>query len=108
MKIEFHHSDLRTLKRPEMPTIVCKVEYLTTEPCLVDGRQLSQSKFAVDDSSDRYKGLTALDFCLENQLAAGVNLKSAFVQPSNFAAVDSALPNVIKLSESISNNIKSA
>jgi hypothetical protein len=98
MKIDFHHSDCsrQSIVIPDAQHI--KVEYLKQVPDLVEGRQLSRSEVAFDDSRTRYKGLSALDFCLENQLAAGVDLKFSQVSMSQFQAVDACFANVVKLS----------
>lgn len=102
-KIKFHHSDsvVQSIAIPVASYI--KIEYLKQEPELVEGRQLSRSVLAFDDSAHRYDGLSAMDFCLENQLAAGVDLKSASVSMSQFQAVDACFSNVVKLSVSFSN-----
>lgn len=99
MKIPFHHSDMNARVPLRVHKLHCKVEVLTTTTELVDGRPLRKSVYVVDDSETRFKGMKASDFALENLLAAGVNLRSSFVTPSQFSAVDNALPNVIKLAE---------
>lgn len=101
MKIEFHHSDSTRQKIVIPDAQHIKVEYLKQVPELVEGRQLSKSEVAFDDSRTRYKGLNAMDFCIENQLAAGVDLKSAKVSMSQFQAVDACFANVVKLTTNL-------
>lgn len=51
-----------------------KREFIATENVDFEGRPIPSSVVHVDSPQDRYKGLTASDFALENQLAVGVQL----------------------------------
>lgn len=96
-KIKFHHSSI--LERNDyIPSVIeSKEEFLTVEPELVDGVSLSRSLFKLDDSRLRFKGMKASDFNLHNQLAAGVNLSSAFCVPSKISMVDSVVAASINM-----------
>lgn len=47
-----------------------------------EGRKVSSSEFVIDDPSTRYKGMNAIDFCLENQNDIGFSGKPVFCQMS--------------------------
>lgn len=54
--------------------INCKREFIASENVDFEGRPVPSSVVKIDSPQDRYKGLTASDFSLENQLAVGVQL----------------------------------
>lgn len=66
-----------------------------------EGRKVSSSEFVIDDPSTRYKGLTAVDFCLENQNDNGFVGRPVFYEMST-NAID------MKLNKSISKLSKHA
>lgn len=51
-----------------------KREFISTENVDFEGRAVQSSVIKIDIPRDRYKGLSATDFCLENQLSVGVPL----------------------------------
>lgn len=51
-----------------------KREFIATEQIDFEGRPIQSSAVKIDNPVDRYKGLKASDFALENQLAVGVQL----------------------------------
>lgn len=83
-----------------------KLELLGSEEVLVDGVQLRQTKYIVDDAEHRFDGLKPSDFFLENLLAAGVDLKQSFCRSSHFGAVEHLELELEKMS-SFSSRVKS-
>lgn len=68
-----------------------KREYFATENVDFEGRSIPSSVYKVDDPSSRYKGLTANDFCLENQLAVGVPMNPIKCSLVNSSEEDSKI-----------------
>ena len=81
----------------------CKVPVLQTSSTDFEGRAVSCSSFGFDDPSTRYKGLTAVDFCLENQQAVGFTPKPSFFMRSS-SAIDSLLDEHVKRTSKSSEN----
>ena len=88
-------------ERFEPPAITCNdsIELLSSEDVLVDGVQVKQTKYVVDDSAHRFDGVKASDFALQNLQSAGVDLRQCFCRSSNFAAVEHLEIQAIKMSE---------
>lgn len=72
-------------------------EYLTLEDTSENGVVSRRSVFKIDDNTTRFKGLVASDFDLQNQLAAGVDLKHTICRPTSIDAVDSFNRNSLSL-----------
>lgn len=66
-----------------------KVDYNKPVPILssseseFEGRKVSSSAFTIDNPKDRYKGLSAVDFSLENQQLVGFTPKPCFYSCSS-------------------------
>lgn len=76
----------RVMKFSHQP---CVVEYLNLEDSVDEsGNASKRLVYSLDDSSNRYKGLTAKDFALQNQLNAGVNLKFCQCRANNFDTLE--------------------
>lgn len=59
------------------------VPILSTSQSEFEGRKVSSSAFTIDNPKDRYKGLSAVDFSLENQQLVGFNPKPCFYSRSS-------------------------
>lgn len=59
---------------PDEKIFHTKREYLASDMIDFEGKSISTTVYKVDSPVDRYKGLNATDFALENQLAVGVQL----------------------------------
>ena len=88
------------------PIVFRDLEALTTEAVSVDGRVVSRSVYVVDKLSERFQNLSPLDFCLENMLSAGMDLKEFTLDDSRFVAVAS-LP-VVNHPQTVFTNEKSS
>lgn len=81
-------------------------EFLTAVDSEFEGRVVRAVEFKVDDPLTSLKGLRPVDFCLENQIAAGVKLNPAFSTVSSLPLVDdlsnqvSVVANYIETSNS--------
>lgn len=81
------------------------LELLSIEEVAIDGVVTKQSKFVLDDPVTRFDGMNASDFNLQNQLAAGVDLKSCICKPLSFEAVDSVVRGASRMFDYIERKV---
>lgn len=62
--------------------------YYGTTDSMVDGRAVRSSSMLTDVPSERFKGLHAVDFCLQNLLAQNVDLKNMSLSDDLFVGHD--------------------
>ena len=70
------------------------VPILSTSQSEFEGRKVSSSAFTIDNPKDRYKGLFAVDFSLENQQLVGFTSTPCFYSRSS-SEIDSMLDKFV-------------
>lgn len=72
-----------------------KRECLSTEKTEFEGKILSQSVYVIDNPDERYKGLKASDFALENVLEQGTEQRSVKCSLNSFE-IESQLKSALQ------------
>ena len=67
----------RKVKHAPFVSLVEPTEMLTTVKMDFEGKAVTGSKFVVENPTERFKGLKASDFAIENQIAVGVKVAPA-------------------------------
>lgn len=68
--------------------IVFEHSFYSIESSMIEGRAVRVSKMSTDVPSERFKGLHAIDFCLQNLLAQNADLKSMSLSDDLFVGHD--------------------
>lgn len=103
MEIRSHCEEMLS-PRPEIkdvPVRECCYEYISVVSDEFNGRIVKRSEFMIDDARIRNAGFKCSDFALENQIAAGVDLKPAHVSLSTLPYADRMAFEASRLDEFI-------
>ncbi len=80
------------------------MEHYTMVNDIFDGKIVQRADFAIDDFRTRNDGLRVSDFSLENQIAAGVDLKSVSLSLSTLPYADRLAYEAERFSEYVKAN----
>lgn len=91
MRNSFANIYSRVFVLPSEDCFATKREYIGTENIDFEGRAVQSSAIKIDDPKNRYKGMRADDFCLENQQSLGVSLNPVRLSLVNSFEEDSQI-----------------